>query len=85
MSDDLRPATAVVAGGIAAMLAADIVLIAKGLAPETDVFRTRAGKVFLGVFGLHVLNVLGPCDPFRCIGWAAGRVNGWTFSGAHIP
>lgn len=31
----------------------------------TDVLRTKAGKLFMITLGLHVLNRLGPADPFR--------------------
>lgn len=39
----------------------------------SDVIRTKPGKVFLIVFVLHIVNVLGRVDPFRA---AASIVNG---------
>lgn len=85
MSDDLRPATAVVVGGVVGMLVANVVLQVKGFAPQTHVWRTPPGKIFLTTFALHVIDCLGPADPFRATAWAASRLPDWTFRGARIP
>lgn len=78
---DMRPATAVL---VAAVLA-DVPLIAMGLAPETAVLRTRAGKVFTFALVGHVLDILGPADPFRLLRWGAGKLADWSARGARIP
>lgn len=52
---------------IAGLLAADLVLYKTDRALLTD--QAREHKLFaltlLGVFALHILDVLGPVDPFR--------------------
>ena len=52
--------------GVGATL--DIILIRKNERPITHVLRTPAGLAFLAVLGLHVIDVLGPLDPFRAVG-----------------
>lgn len=74
MSGDLAPATAVLVGGVSGLLAADVWLMANDHAPVTEVFRTKAGGVFLGLLAGHVLGVLGPVDPFRALGSAAESI-----------
>lgn len=72
MESDLRPATIVFISGVAFILLADVVLMAKDLRPVTDFLRTKTGTVFLVALGGHVLNVLGPADPFRSLAGLAG-------------
>ncbi len=36
----------------------------------TDVLRTKPGKAFLIVLGLHVANILGKADPFSAAAYA---------------
>lgn len=52
--------------GVGATL--DVLLVRKGERPITHVLRTPAGLAFLCVLGLHVVDVLGPLDPFRAVG-----------------
>lgn len=71
---DRRAGVAVLVIGVGAMLAADVVLMAKGHAPITDGLRTKPGRIFVALLGAHVANVLGPCDPFKVLGIAALRI-----------
>lgn len=72
MDPDIRPAAAVLIGGVSGLLVADVVLMARDLAPLTASLRTRPGRVFVIALSGHVLDVLGPIDPFRAIAWSAG-------------
>jgi hypothetical protein len=57
-------------GAIAGLLAADIVLVAYGQPLLTDSAREHpmiTGAI-IGLVALHLLDALGPCDPFRAIG-----------------
>lgn len=71
---DLRAATAVLVGGVTGILAADVWLMARGLAPVTESLRTKPGRVFLVLLTCHVVDVLGPLDPFRAVAGVAGIV-----------
>lgn len=71
---DRRAGVAVLVTGVGAMLAADVWLMAKGHAPITDGLRTRNGRIFVALLAGHVANVLGPCDPFKVLGYAALRL-----------
>lgn len=73
---DLRAATAVLVGGVAGILAADVWLMARDLQPVTAALRTRPGRVFLLLLAGHVVDVLGPADPFRALAGAAGLLKG---------
>ncbi|HEY7824783.1 MAG TPA: hypothetical protein VIG24_18230 [Acidimicrobiia bacterium] len=75
------PAVAVLAGAVVA----DVIIIARGYVAETEVLRTRTGKVFTILLAGHVFDVLGPADPFRLIAGTAERLGRWIVSGAHVP
>lgn len=76
VSADLRPAATVFLGGVAAILAGDIWLMASDRQPVTAWLRTRTGRTCLALLGLHVADVLGPADPFRGVAAVAGMVKG---------
>lgn len=66
---DYRPAIAATGAWIALGLAFDAYLLAKRKDRLiSDVLRTKPGRVFLVVFILHIVNVLGKADPFRFAG-----------------
>ena len=73
---DLRPAATVFLCGVAGILVGDIWLMARDREPVTAWLRTRPGKTFLMVLGCHVVDVLGPADPFRGLVAVAGLVKG---------
>lgn len=59
-------ASDLIVGGVAALLAgADVHLCRRGECLITDTLRRPVPKVALIVLTLHVLDVLGPLDPFR--------------------
>jgi hypothetical protein len=62
-----RPCSAdvLVGGAAAVLLAADVHLYRKDQRLITDTLRTRPATVALLVLTAHVLDVLGPFDPFR--------------------
>lgn len=72
MASDLAPATAVLVSGIAFILIADVVLMARDLKPVTHTLRTPAGKIFMIALGGHIIDILGPVDPFRALAGLAG-------------
>lgn len=74
MDPDIRPAAAVLIGGVSGLLAMDVWLMARDLAPLTTSLRTRPGRVFVIALSGHVLDVLGPFDPFRALAWGAGII-----------
>lgn len=59
---------------IGSVLAADAVLLKLHRRPITDVLRANKRWYFLGVLvlSLHVLDVLGPVDPFKLLGRLVG-------------
>jgi hypothetical protein len=66
---DYRPAIAATGVWIALGLALDAYLLAKRKNRLiSDVLRTKPGRVFLVVFVLHIVNVLGKADPFSFAG-----------------
>lgn len=66
---DYRPAIAATGLWIALGLALDAWLLAKRKDRLiSDVLRTKPGRVFLVVFLLHIVNVLGKADPFSFAG-----------------
>lgn len=71
---DLRPALVATGIWLGTGIALDVYLLAKRKeCLITDVLRTKPGKAFLIVLGLHVANCLGKADPFRA---AAHVING---------
>lgn len=74
--DDLRPAAAVFLCGAAGILVGDVWLMARDQQPVTAWLRTRAGKTFLVLLAGHVVDVLGPFDPFRGVAAIAGLMKG---------
>jgi hypothetical protein len=72
---NLRPAVTILVGGVTGMLLADVWLMARGFAPITAGLRHRHGKVFVVLLLGHVLDVLGPFDPFRSLGWLGRRLS----------
>lgn len=63
---DLRPAMVATGAWLGVGIALDVYLLVKRKdSLITDVLRTKPGKAFLIVLGLHVVNCLGPVDPFR--------------------
>ena len=73
---DLRPAAAVFLCGVAGILVGDVWLMARDREPVTAWLRTRPSKTFLMLLGCHVVDVLGPFDPFRGVAAAAGYLKG---------
>lgn len=73
---DLRPAATVFLCGTAGILVGDVWLMARDRPPVTDWLRTRAGKTFLIFLAGHVVDVLGPFDPFRGVAAIAGLMKG---------
>lgn len=59
------PAAVLVGGAAVALLAGDAVLVRRGERLVTDTLREPFPLACLLVLVLHVLDVLGPLDPFR--------------------
>ena len=65
---DLAAAYVVVVAALAILGIGDVWLVRKEKGLVTHVLRTPAGLAFLSILLLHVLDVLGPIDPFKAIG-----------------
>ena len=63
-----RPADLLVAGTTALLLGADVHLYRRGDRLITDTLRTPPACAALLLLTAHVLDVLGPLDPFRAFG-----------------
>jgi hypothetical protein len=59
------PADVLVAGAAVALLAADVQLYRRGDRLITDTLRTKPATFALLILTGHVIDVLGPFDPFR--------------------
>lgn len=63
--DNFLPAIVATGVWLGVGAALDVYLVAsKKPRVITDVLRTKPGKVFLTMLCLHVMNALGPVDPF---------------------
>ena len=64
-SGNIVPALVATGIWLAVGAALDVYLVATGKKYLiTDVLRTKVGKLFLAILGLHVVDVLGRADPF---------------------
>jgi hypothetical protein len=74
----MKPGTRAAVGALVAVLALDVIVIARSGDAITHACRRHPviTAAVIGSFVLHVADVLGPADPYRGLAAAAKRVTG---------